>query len=109
MNIKFLFSAFLLGCVAVPVDATVASAAPIGVAAAADDAVETGSLAINMATGSFTITNPSNSYATRWASTQTEPKVEVDCGVNNMDVKTVTTTPSWPMSEVRTHATMCCR
>ena len=87
MNIKFLFSAFLLGCVAVPVDATVASAAPIGVAAAADDAVETGSLAINMATGSFTITNPSNSYATRWASTQTEPKVEVDCGVNNMDVK----------------------
>ena len=70
-----------------PVDATVASAAPIGVAAAADDAVETGSLAINMATGSFTITNPSNSYATRWASTQTEPKVEVDCGVNNMDVK----------------------
>jgi hypothetical protein len=44
----------------------------------------TGSLAINMANGSFSVY--SGNWATRWTSTQTAPQIDLDCEANNMYV-----------------------
>ena len=88
MNIRILITAFLLGCTATTIYANAPIGANTPMVAAADDAVQTGSVAVNMANGTFTVTNESGSFATRWTSNQTEPKVEVDCGVNNMATAT---------------------
>ncbi len=39
---------------------------------------------VDLANGSFTATNASGTYASKWSSTATDPQLTVSCGVNNM-------------------------
>lgn len=48
------------------------------------DSNDTGSLSVNMSTGTFTSTNANGTYASVWTSTSTEPVVTLSIGVNNM-------------------------